>query len=422
MGHIASYGTTNAWAKVRAPGKFSAVRVWVLSRGYREASGFRAAVAPTDKALNDTVANSYLPRKGAVTSNVNASDAAPYGWRQLRWGGGEHWGAGTPEINAGSTLSPVIYPSAAMRSNWDAMGSDHAISSFVRSDWMPMPSVPCDDGSGNYYILVKIRKEAPYLGVTEPGIGCYEWTIAESTAVVGGFNAVPGSKLPAGNFASDPTATPTGVFVSGTDNFQTAPFFLEFDLDLPAEKVRSFAFVGESHIEGFLYPTTAFAAVKPSLPVGTVLNYVPFGMSSNRSSEYFTNFENYLRAGLGVTDVVMQTLSTNDTIDSPDKLIRSYMQISKRVDEYLAVGIRPWIILMFVGGGTSSGANLTAETADYWNRIRTLCSNKRIPLIDIAKDWQYNAAWLPDNVHPGAPGIALWNAQFEAALRLELGV
>jgi hypothetical protein len=202
-------------------------------------------------------------------------------------------------------------------------------------------------------------------------------------------------------------------------------------MDRADKDVRSFVFVGESHFEGYLFPSTAFAAVE-SVMGNTLLTSTNWGQSSCRSAEFYTNFDNYLKAGLGATDIVIHTLSGNDatgsrvsmspTVSAEFEFAQSFLQTTNKIDEYISVGCRPWVVLMPYGGGGSGGPNGSVSYADYCARIRAMCAYKKIPLVDIALGWQYNGTWMPDNVHPAGPAITHWNTRFEAALRAEFGV
>lgn len=379
---VEGQGVARTIFKIRAPAAFDRVRFWALHRSPREALGVRFAVAPTEQALNDTIANAFHPRQGGTSFNVAQSSAAPAGWRAGKFGGAD---------------SVDMLPSQGFRGSWGPTGSYQAIPDIAVSDWIDCPSIAALDGGGPCLLVRYLTNGTP-----------------AGTETTNGGPTINGSTTfgTAGDFISDLTIVPTAV--PGTTKFFIPGFCIEFDFRV---KGRSFAVPGDSNSEGYGWMYTAIAEMStPDRP------YVSanLGMSTHREIEYMANFRQFLKRGYRPTDVLIPSFSHNDFQTIPNKVgfDRQRNRILQALDLCDSIGAKAWIWTHFRGTNTGVGPNdWTAIEFNQW--VRSLCATGRATLVDVANGWNSATMVADDKTHFNELGKAKAKADFKAALMME---
>lgn len=385
-GLVEGLGLGRTIMKVRAPAAFDRVRIWAVNRSSQDANA-KFAVAVTEQALNDTVANAYHPRVGNTSYNVAQSSAAPIGWRSGKFAGFD---------------SANMDPSQGFKSGWGPGGSYQAIPDIAVSDWIDCPSVPALDG-GLPCLLIRMF-------VTSASLSGSRWTNGDT--IINGSNTFPSG----GDITTDFTSLPTAV--PGVTVIQLPGFAIEFDFRV---KGRSFAFVGDSNTEGYSWNFLAISDVTTADKPYVSAN---LGMSTHREIEYMANFRQWIKRGYRPTDVVIPSFSHNDFQNVPNKVgfDRQRNRILQALDLCDSIGAKAWIWTHFKGTNQNGDGVSDSTAVEFNNWARALCATGRAELVDIAKDW--NGATMLESLktHFNDTGKDYARGVFKAALIKEGGL
>jgi lysophospholipase L1-like esterase len=221
-----------------------------------------------------------------------------------------------------------------------------------------------------------------------------------------------GKQYTGGDGVDDLSYKPSTAGVpTGSSGSQHLPYIaVEIEYDNPT---RSFARFGDSNTEGYgWFDSQTNNLSTPTKPI-TCAN---FGMSSNRSIQYFTVADAVIKKGMAFTDWVIPSHSHNDSNGTDFDLDQTKVQILKVLDEADSLGVQVWIWTHWLGTTTGSPAS-DPEIETYLTWIRSICAQGRANLVDIAANW-ISATYSSDgNVHPNAAGIAYNKTVVNSALR-----
>ncbi|KAF1041315.1 MAG: hypothetical protein GAK35_03405 [Herbaspirillum frisingense] len=411
--------------KMEMEAPFSRVRIWVFNRGANGSSNWEFAVAATEKGGPDgSVANTFYPWKGGVSNNALQDATHDWGWQRVTFGMGGIGQSGLidPGLNP-NYASGKLYPSTEMRQAYQQSATTQALGDVLVSDWVNcqsiQPAAPGPAGLSRPYLLV--RTHCLKGGFPTEKVDNY---VVSAAIVKAEYDAwVAGSKAKRltyyrGITGGDPTTTFTLVpsaagAPDGSLASQNYPYIaVEVEYTV---KVRSFACFGDSNTEGYNWPFDAILQMStPDAPY-TSAN---FGMSTNRSVQYFSMMDAVLKRGLRPTDVLIPSHSTNDAPATVYDFDQLRVQLLERIKLCNDLAITPWIWTHFYGvvKGAGDPANNVAEAA-YLDWVRALCAAGKAKLVDIAKGWDRASMRAADNTHPNATGIAYCTGVFLSALQ-----
>jgi lysophospholipase L1-like esterase len=422
---IEAWNTPTYLLKMEMEAPFSRVRIWVFNRNPLGSSNWEFAVAATENGAPDSnVANTFYPTKGGVVNNALQDATHEFGWNRVTFGGGGPALSGMLDTGLlNNYQSGKLYPSTEMRQSYEQSGTMQATGDALVSDWVNCqsiaPKVPGPAGYNRPFLL--IRSHCLNGGFALEKTDNYVITAAQSQTEYNEWAA--GNKArrlvyARGLTGGDPTTTftivPTGAQPpDGTLQSQNYPYIgVEVEY---TTKVRSFACFGDSNTEGYAWPFAAIAQMSvPEAPY----TWANFGMSTNRSVQYFSMMDMVLKKGLRPTDVLFPSHSSNDNPTTVYDYDQLRVQMLERIKLCNDLGITPWIWTHFYGvvNGPTGVGNLQPE-ADYLNWIRALCATGKAKLVDIAAGWVRATMRSGDNTHPNATGVAYCTDVFLNALK-----
>ncbi len=392
---VEAYGVRNVRMKIEAEAAFSRIRMFVTQRGAYGSSGWKFAVGPTDTWALDSLANAFHPRKGAIVRNDLQDASNPIGFTRASWGGGGRVMRGIGNVNgayAGADKSGRLYPSTDWPQPYQQSKTAQALGDVIVSDWVHCRSVPPaalpPSGLSRHFANIVVSA----VGGAFP-IERYDSQIRSAAAALGNYTAwAAGDRrqrltyvraYTGGDGVADFTVQPAVAGVpNGTIDESYPMVFFEFDYDVPVE---SFACWGDSNTEGYAWPFRAINRLStPEKPV-TGAN---FGMSTNRSCQYFTLADNIISTGAGFNHWLFPSHSTNDGTNTRFDVDRNMAQIAHRVQEAQRLGVRPWLWTHFLGvfGPPGTSGN-DPEIMVFLDQIRKLCLATGAVLVDVAANW-----------------------------------
>lgn len=421
-----AYGASSVVSKIEAEAPFSRVRIWVWNRGAYGYGGWKFAVAATDKYAVDTNTNAYIPQYSGTTNNSIQTTASTIGWVVATWGGSGYAHGGFQASNAmyrGESSSGKIYPSYDYPQSWQQSKTDQAVCSPICSDWIqirsrtPNPVQP--SGYARPFLLLRTYRNTGSFPIE--GTSAHErlaatvltaysnWTGGNNTYRLHYTRAYTG-----GDGVATPTLMPSTVGEPSGATDENYPYIgVEFEYDIPT---RAFAIIGDSNSEGYQWHVEAIRYVSvPTRPI-TSAN---FGMSSNRSIQYLSQFDQVFKKGARFTDWLVPSHSANDVNDTDFDLDQTKVQMQRILDEADSLGVTVWIWTYWRGINTGFSAN-DAQIEEYLEWIRDICTQGRAKLVDIAANWSRASYTVDSNVHPNATGIAYCKSVFISALSANL--
>lgn len=423
------YGAPSSIMKIEAEAPFSRVRVWILHRGAYGQGGWKVAVAATDKYAVDTVSNAFYPQKGGVVNNAAQTTSDESGWVQAKWGGagdeiagGGSYGLYSGSVPRGEDTSGKLYPSYDFDQSWQQSGVSNAHVGIVCSSWMDCKSITPNpvqpSGVARPFLLIKFYRVPGSFPIE--GTSAYNVLAATAQTIydewILGTNPVRRLRYlrtyEGGDGIADYTKVPAAAGApNGTVDEHYPYIAIEYEYDVPA---RSFAMIGDSNIEGSAGSGFLQAIRELSTPAKP-LNCANFGMSSNRSIQYFSMLDSVIAEGMGFTDWIIGSHSTNDSVRTTFEVNKNKLQILRVLNEADSLGVTVWIYTHWSG---IHGAD-DPEVVEYLTWIRGICSQGRAKLIDVSANW-LDAYSSDGGTHANTTGIAYCKDLFKAALSSNL--
>lgn len=422
---IEAWNTPTYMLKMELEAPFSRVRIWVFNRNPLGSSNWEFAVAATENGAPDgNVANTFYPWKGGVSNNALQDATHEWGWNRVTFGGGGPALSGMLDTGLNNNYtSGKLYPSTEMRQSYEQSGTMQATGDALVSDWINCksipPKVPGPAGFNRPFLL--IRSHCLNGGFPLEKTDNYVITAAQAQSEYNEWVAGNNRRrlvYARGLTGGDPTTTftilPTGAQApDGSLQSQNYPYIgVEVEY---TTKVRSFACFGDSNTEGYAWPFNAIAQMStPEKPY----TWANFGMSTNRSVQYFSMMDMVLKKGLRPTDALFPSHSSNDNPTTMYDFDQLRVQMLERVKLCNDLGITPWIWTHFYGvvNGVTGVGNSPTE-AEYLNWIRELCASGKAKLVDIAAGWIRATMRSNDNTHPNTVGVAYCEGVFLNALQ-----
>lgn len=422
---IEAWNTPTGILKMEMEAAFSRVRIWVFNRNPLGSSNWEFSVAATENGAPDgNIANTFYPWKGGVSNNALQDSTHDWGWQRVTFGMGGPGQSGLLDsgiINA--YTSGKLYPGTEMRQSYQQSGTMQATGDVLVSDWVNCQSIPPKTpGPAGYsrpFLMVRthclnggfpIEKTDNYvISAAQVKTEYDAWVAGNKASRLVYFRGISGG---------DPTTTFTLLPAAagapdGTIQSQNYPYIgVEVEY---TTKVRSFACFGDSNTEGYAWPFAAIASMStPEAPY----TWANFGMSTNRSVQYFSMMDMVLKKGLRPTDALFPTHSSNDNPTTVYDFDQLRVQLLERIKTCNDLGITPWIWTHFYGVVSGpTGVGNSPQEAAYLDWVRALCAAGKAKLVDIAKGWDRATMRSPDNTHPNATGIAYCTDVFLKALQ-----
>ncbi len=324
-GNPASVNRPNWLFKFEVEAPVRAVRLWVYSREYMEASrDWEFAVAstevagyanPTDAFVPQATPPAGWPNSGArrqYNAYATTTDATVNGWRRGTWGG--------------SNKSGLLYPGGDLNvQDYGTAGGYSAIPGMICSDVVPLRTVPPASGA-RPFVLMRLTR-TPKLGDTHSWVNVFSGDGEGNGYLYGLMRAsidgqpygrvIYAQQFDANDSVNNLGTMPGSVlsFASNNNTNMGMPYIaLECFYDVPC---RSLMALGDSTYESGgwqrygLMSWIPMAVLSKSTPAEP-WTYYNGGASTCHSSVFMPQLEQHIRMGYKPTDVMIPAISTNE--------------------------------------------------------------------------------------------------------------
>ena len=379
------------------------VKIQLYNKEANPRRGVAFSVSCTEVEAINTMANAIDPIVGAVSYNVLASSANPYGWNPILWGG-----AVRSRVQAPANTVPP--------------GQGYfTIQDPIWSDWANIRPVPNTNGG---FPLLILRTNA----LSKAGDST---SIISGISLIGQYNKYVGSHqigrlmyAPTGyvgDAVADPTVaktTDTTALYDPTDSTKGRWIDMAIAVD-HCVPTRVFATPGDSITEAYNWIETSIRTISTQAAPCTIMN---FGISTNRVEQYMQLIRNILRGEHYITDVIVPSFSPNEPTPQDQYQMLAYRaRLMELSDMCKAQGIRVYVWTNYSRwiSRYSTSFAVYGSILDLNAWVRTEATAGRWNLIEIETGWD-NASMIDATlVHPNTVGQAFMISRTIPALQGE---